>query len=237
MSMKSRGWSRWLSIGLIGAAALVVGGPFVYKTWISGDAPAPLALPSDGASPSPSTSTTPPASADSLDGTWTIADGTQVGYRVQEVLFGQNNEAVGRTSSVTGTFALNGTTVSAASFSADMATVTSDQSRRDRQFNGRIMDVGTYPKATFELTGPVQIGAVPADGVTGTATAQGKLTLRGTTKNVTVKLAGRRNGDKIQVSGSIPVTFAEWKIPNPSFGPVTTKDRGLLEFLLVFKKA
>jgi hypothetical protein len=35
------------------------------------------------------------------------------------------------------------------------------------------------------------------------------------------------------VSGSIPVLFADWGIPNPSFaGLVTTQNHGLLEFLL-----
>lgn len=227
MSMKSWSWKTWSLVAGFGLATLLVGGPFVYKTWISGDAPTPLTLPSD--SPSP-------GNASSLDGTWTIAEGTQVGYRIDEVLFGQNNAAVGRTSKVTGTFTIQGTTVSAAGFSADMASVTSDQERRDRQFRGRIMAVNQFPKATFELSEPVRVEAIPADGVEGSATVKGKLTLRGTTKEVTVNIKGRRNGDKISVNGSIPIVFAEWNIPNPSFGPITTEDNGVLEFLLVFQR-
>jgi hypothetical protein len=34
--------------------------------------------------------------------TWSIAAGSQVGYRVVEVLFGQDTEGVGRTDAVTG---------------------------------------------------------------------------------------------------------------------------------------
>jgi polyisoprenoid-binding protein YceI len=230
MSIRSWSWKMRSLVAGLGVAALVVGGPFVYKTWISGDAPPPLSLPSS--TPSPGTT-----SSGSLDGTWTIAEGTRVGYRVEEVLFGQNNEAVGRTSDVTGTFTLQGNTVSAASFSAKMASIKSDQSRRDRQFNGRIMDTATYPQATFTITEPVQIGAVPAEGVEGSATVNGKLTLRGTTKDLTVRITGRRNGDTIRVSGSVPIVFAEWNIPNPSFGTIKTEDDGVLEFLLVFKKA
>lgn len=233
MSIKSWTWKTWSLIAGLGVAALVAGGPFVYKTWISGDEPAPLSLPSS----TPSSSSGSVAPASSLDGTWTIAEGTQVGYRVDEVLFGQNNAAVGRTSEVTGTFTIQGTTVTAANFSADMASVTSDQERRDRQFRGRIMTVSQFPKATFALSQPVRIASIPADGVEGTATVKGKLTLRGTIKDITVTIKGRRNGDKISVSGSIPVVFAEWNIPNPSFGPITTEDNGVLEFLLVFRKA
>jgi hypothetical protein len=36
-----------------------------------------------------------------LAGTWRVATGSIVGYRVKEVLFGQDNIAVGRTGSIT----------------------------------------------------------------------------------------------------------------------------------------
>ncbi len=40
-----------------------------------------------------------------------MATGSVVGYRVKEVLFGQDNIAVGRTSTITGQLKINGTTV------------------------------------------------------------------------------------------------------------------------------
>jgi hypothetical protein len=47
-----------------------------------------------------------------------------------------------------------------------------------------------------------------------------------------------RTATQIRVSGSIPVTFADRDIPNPSFaGFVTTDNHGVLEFLLVFRRA
>jgi len=36
--------------------------------------------------------------------------------------------------------------------------------------------------------------------------------------------------------GSIPVTFADYGIANPSFGPVSTEDNGEVEFLLAFTR-
>ena len=45
-------------------------------------------------------------------------------------------------------------------------------------------------------------------------------------------------GSTIQVAGSIPITFADWNISNPSFAPlVTTEDHGVLEFALDFAHA
>jgi hypothetical protein len=38
--------------------------------------------------------------------------------------------------------------------------------------------------------------------------------------------------------GSIPILFADWSIPNPSFGDViTTQNHGVLESLIKFSQA
>ena len=221
---------RWILIGGLFAVAGVVGGPFVYFNLIAEDAPESLTI---GTS-SPGATVAAP---DTLDGTWRATKDSVAGYRVQEILFGQSKEAAGRTNEVTGSFTLNGTTVSEASFSVDMASIESDQTRRDNQFRGRIMDVDTYPTSTFELTEPIEIGTLPGDGVQGTAKAIGELTIRGTTKTVTIDLTGRRDGGTIRISGSYLIVFEEWNIPNPSGGPARTSDEGTLEFLLVFTKA
>ena len=64
----------------------------------------------------------------------------------------------------------------------------------------------------------------------------GDLTLRGTTKPVELSLTAKRVGDAIQVVGNFEIVFADWGIPNPSLGPISTADRGLLELLLVFQR-
>jgi polyisoprenoid-binding protein YceI len=124
--------------------------------------------------------------------------------------------------------------VTAATFTVDLTTVQSDQSRRDGQFNGRIMETSAYPTATFTLTPPIQLRSVPAQGTKRTYEATGNLTLHGVTKRLTFKVTGLYTGSTVQVAGSIPITFADWNIPNPSFGPVTTEDHGVLEFELNF---
>ena len=52
--------------------------------------------------------------------TWSIAPGSQAGYRVGEVLAGQDSTAVGRTNVVTGSMNIKGTSVESGSFTADM---------------------------------------------------------------------------------------------------------------------
>jgi len=231
--MRVRHLRRWLLIGAAVAVLLVVGGPFVYFNVIESKAPARLSLSSNNAK---SSSTTTGAGVP-LDGTWKVAGGSQAGYRVKEILFGQNHEAVGRTSNVTGQITISGTTVNATTFTVDLTTVTSDEARRDRAFQGRIMDTASFPTATFTLSQPVDLGSVPASGAQRTVQARGQLTLRGTTKSVVVQLRTRYSGSLIEVSGSIPVKFADWNIPNPSFGPADTEDNGVVEFLLHFAHA
>jgi polyisoprenoid-binding protein YceI len=231
-----------VAIALVALLALGVGGAWVYINVIKEDAPERLSL-DDAAGATGSTTTTAggelgeaPAGS-SLDGTWKIAEGSEVGYRVKEVLFGQSTEGVGRTSKVTGTFTLAGTSVSEADFSVDMASVTSDETRRDGQFRDRIMSTGEFPKATFTLTSPIRLSAMPADGAKVTAVAKGDLTLRGTTKPVEIDLEATLDGDSVNVLGNYTVVFEDWDIPNPSIGPVSTDDHGLLELLLVLDKS
>ncbi|HEX8858258.1 MAG TPA: YceI family protein [Actinomycetes bacterium] len=232
----ARRW-RWLAIGMAVVAVLAVGGPFVYIHLVEGNAPKPLAVTSSSPGAQAGGPTSPAGSAAGIDGIWKAASGSQAGYRVDEVLFGQNSVAVGRTSQVSGQLTIQGSTVSAADLTVDLSSVQSDRTPRDNQFRGRIMDTATYPTASFKLASPIRLGSVPAQGATVSAKAAGQLTLRGTTRTVTTDLTARRSGGSIQVSGEIPVTFSDWGIPNPSFGPVTTEDHGTIEYLVVFDHA
>jgi polyisoprenoid-binding protein YceI len=227
---RPRHWRRWLIGGIVVVAAIVVGGPFLYFRVIEGPAPARLHLPSARSHASP-------GAAVPVDGRWTVAPGSQAGYRVNEVLFGQSNTAVGRTQAVTGLMTIAASQVTAASITVDLTKVTSDQSRRDDQFQGRIMHTSSYPTAVFSLTAPIPLGTIPPVGATVSERAAGTLQLRGTTHPVVVALAARRASSTVEVSGSIPVTFSDWSIPNPSFGPASTEDHGLIEFLVTFSKA
>jgi polyisoprenoid-binding protein YceI len=232
----SRHWLRWIVAGVVVVVVLGVGGPYVFIHFIEGKAPAPLSLKSS-ASASPSSSAAGQAtSAVPVAGTWTIGSGSEVGYRVKEVLAGQSQTAVGRTKSVTGHLTINGTSVTAGTFTVQMSTIKSNESQRDVQFDGRIMDVASYPTGTFALTKPISLSPLPAEGVIKTYSATGSLTLHGHTRSVTFPLTAERTTTGIKISGSIPVTFADWSIPNPSFsGFVTTQNHGLLEFLLAFQ--
>lgn len=227
---------------LIVLAAII--GPFVYINFIEGEPSSQLTfddISSAGAGPASTAPGTGGAStasgaaaAISVDGNWAVASGSQAGYRVAETLFGQKTEAVGRTSQVSGSLTIAGTQATAATVTVDLASVASDSSQRDGQFRSRIMDVSTYPTAQFVLSQPLSFGSLPADGTEVPLQANGNLSMHGTTKATIASLVARRNGSTLQVTGTIPVTFADYGIPNPSFGPATVGDTGTIEFALAY---
>jgi polyisoprenoid-binding protein YceI len=260
------GFPRWLTWSLLGALAVLVlgyGAIFLYAKVINdspdefdtSDLDAALADDDPGtppptdppagdpaeAEPSDSSTTAPertgPAGDSAGGRAWSITDGSQVGYRVKEILFGVDTEAVGRTDQVTGTFVIEGTQVVSGDFVVDVATIESDDGRRDGQFRGRIMSTDEFPEATFVLTDPIELGTEPADGVEVATAATGELTLRGVTNPVTFDLTAQQENGRVGVLGAIPIVFADYAIANPSIGGITTEDEGLLEFVLVFEPA
>ena len=181
--------------------------------------------------PAPAADTSRPA----LDGTWTVAPPESTfGYRVEEVLSGINTTATGRGNEIAGSITLSGTSIREGMFVIQVTSITSDQSNRDNQFRGRVMETERFPTATFTLTEPIELGGVPAPGEQITAEVTGELTLHGVTNAVTFDVTAETDGDTIGVLGDIPILFSDYDIDNPSNNIVTTEDNGLLEFILVF---
>jgi polyisoprenoid-binding protein YceI len=222
---------RWTLGAVAVAVALAVGGPYVYIHFVEGDAPAALTA-------SASTSTAVQPATGTVAGDWQVSAGSQAGYRVKEVLGGQDNTAVGRTAAVTGGLTATATQVTEAKFTVDLTKVASDQSRRDAQFQGRIMQTSQYPTAAFTLVDPIDLGELATAAGTRTVEVHGTLALHGKTKDVTVPLTVVRSGATVTISGQVPVVFADYGIANPSFGSfVKTEDHGTVEVLLKLTKA
>ena len=189
--------------------------------------PAPLGLPSG----------TPAAPSGPLACRWQVAAGSAAGFRVQETVIGMSNEVGGNTNAVTGTAVLGGDRIASGSFGINLTMVTVG-GKKQPQF-ATSLDAGRYPDATATLARPVPLSAAFAAGQTATMTAPAELTLRGTTRPVTVTITARRDGTALQAAGTIPVTFANWGIKPPTgFGPIgSLADHGTAEFVLVLHRA
>ena len=54
---------------------------------------------------------------------------------------------------------------------------------------------------------------------------------------ITFDVQAQLNGDEIDIVGSTDIVFADYGIPQPDTGGVTTQNHGLLEFSLVLTKS
>lgn len=233
-----RHWKRWLIAGVATVAVLCTAGPYIYINYVQDKPPAALSLDDpSGSDSSGSSSGSGDQAGEGVEGAWRVGSGSQAGYRVDEVLFGQNVTAVGRTEKVTGELEIEGNRAVSGSFTVDLASVKSDSDQRDGQFRGRVMNTERYPEASFDLTEPVDFGSAPAVGEQVSAKATGELTVHGETNPVSFELDAQRTADGFRVNGSIPVTFADYGIEAPDFGGIAVEDEGNIEFLLAFDRA
>ena len=79
----------------------------------------------------------------------------------------------------------------------------------------KLMDVSTYPTATFTIMHPISLAGVSADGIVHHFTATGTLTVHGTTTALMITLSDERLGSALYVLADIPITFVDWHIAVP----------------------
>ena len=204
----------------------------------------PLTAPAKlGLSATPSTSASPLASGQAA-GSWTVAKNSVAGYRVREQLafVGAPSDAVGRTSSISGSMTLAqtaaGYTVSAATFTVDVSTLTSDRSMRDQRLHSIGLQSDRYPTATFTLTSPITLPATASNGQALQVSAVGDLTIHGTTQRVTIPMSARLSGSQIEAAGAITFPFSQFNMTPPNIGGfVSVQNNATMEFALVFQRA
>ena len=213
----------------LGAAAVGV----AYFAGFAGSSPQKLAL----SSPTPTPSGSPTAAASPGTGTWTVTSGSQAGYRVREQLASlpAPSDAVGRTSSITGSVTITQSgssyTVAAASLTVNVNTLTSDRPMRDQRIHQMGLESNRYRTATFVLTTPIDLPAGAQGGQVVNLSATGQLTIHGVTKTVTIPIQARLSGTQIELAGSITFPFGEFGMTPPSIGGfVSVQDNATMEF-------
>ncbi len=175
---------------------------------------------------------------ETADGDWILTGDSVAGYRVFKEFVGLSDfEAVGRTSSITGELSIEDNGVTDAEFRVNIASITSDDPRRDAQFRGPILQAEIFPFATFTLTSRIELDDAALAGESVTVDATGELTLKGVTNEVEIPLTARLVGDEVQVSGSIDVIFDDFDIDPPFTPTIVVDDIGVIEFSLFFEQA
>ncbi|MFC9840498.1 YceI family protein [Rhodococcus sp. NPDC127530] len=222
--MRKRVW--WIVAGVIVVIALVIGvGPWAYAKFLHGDQPDALHLPGNPA----------PAAADGvLDGAWTVSPGSRAGYEVWETLSGQRTFVRGQTDRVTGAATVQDSMLTTGNIEVDVASIATDDGRRDTMFDTLVMNTASHPTATFAISQPVDLTALPGDGTTITVPVDGKLTLRGQARDVTTNFQVRRSGETIETAGAIDTVWTDYHINKPTLFPnIVVEDAGQVQFSIV----
>ena len=224
---------RWVVAGGIGVPVLVFG--LIYLLFFTPESPDKLKLSAKESAGS--------ASASTLEGRWSVAAGSEAGYRVREKLANlpAPSDAVGRTTAITGGFTVSGRaeslTVRDTSFQADLTQLSSDQAKRDNRIRTMGLESDRFPSATFKASEPIE---VPRDALAGKpfqSKVTGDLTIHGVTRRVTIPVAVQRAGENVELAGSITFPFSDFGMEPPSVPPlVSVGNDATMEFKLVLSR-
>lgn len=219
-------WCAGVAVAL-GAAAWFIGLP-LYAGFVNSTSSAPPSL--DPVTPS-EVSSGSPVDINNLSGEWVAGTGSFAGYRVNEVLRGNDATVTGRTTKVDGLFTIDEFTLSAATVTVDVASISTPEPSRDDYFRTSAMETDRFPSATFVLTQPVTAQR-PEPNSPQEFTATGDLSLHGVTKSVEAQITAALTNDGVQVAGNIPIVFADFGVQAPNLGFVTVEKSGSVEFRL-----
>ena len=224
------------------ALVIVIGAMAAYGVWrVISNAPDEVSL--DAAVASLETSEVVGQEL-STEGTWVIdsdagsftfeeASGSFVGFRIIEELARIGKiTAVGRTGEVDGELRIGAGELQSVSVSADLSTLITNDSRRDRAARNAL-NVSENPIASFSMDKPVALSAT--DGSAVSLKVKGELLINGIGREAEFDLQAQLVGETVVVVGSTEVVFADYDVEVPSAViVVSAEDHGVVEFQLLF---
>lgn len=216
-------------VGIAIALGMMVGVPFVYAKFFAPEPAEPLDL----TTPSPVETPEIPTGVVDVEGTWRVLEGSEAGYRLDEVLSGQDVTVVGRTQKVSGEGTVVDGSLTAVTVTVDAGSVSTDEAARDAFFR-RALNTSEFPTATLTLTDPVDVSPLGQANQPLTTTADGTLTLHGVSRPVTVEVEAQRTPTGVEVVGRIPVTLLDYDLVAPDLGWVVVQPAGTIEARLLF---
>lgn len=151
---------------------------------------------------------------------------TTASYSVYEDLIFQNkpnNDAIGTTHSVTGTFGIRtgaSPLVGAMTIQVDLRTLQSDAQKRDQYIQQNTLQTDTYPYATFVSVSTAGLPANYSDGQTIHFQLIGNLTMHGTTNKETFAVQGKLVGNTITGTATSTIYMTDFGIQPPDLANI-----------------
>ncbi len=226
-----------------GVTVILVVFLLIYFVIFPTSSPKPFRLATSTTSAAAATSSAS-TSAGGVAGRWSVASGSEAGYRVREKLafLPAQSDAVGRTSSITGAALLsesNGKiTIKTASFDVAVNTLKSDRSMRDEKIHEIGLESDRYPTASFVLSPPVSLSRSAIAGHVARASVTGTFTIHGTSKTETLPVEFTLSGSTLEAAGSLTFPWSEFGMSAPSIGGfVNVTEKATMEFDLHLQRA
>ncbi|HEX6061962.1 MAG TPA: YceI family protein [Candidatus Limnocylindria bacterium] len=153
---------------------------------------------------------------------WTVSDKSKATVRVREQLVSLNlpSDAVLVATGAKGAFQVNddGTFAPGSQISFDVSSLTSDQSQRDSFVKQSVLNTRQFPTATFVPSAATGLVLPLAANGHVTFTLTGKLTIHGTTKDVTFSVDAMRSAGNLTATATLAPTvkFGDFGMQPPA---------------------
>ncbi len=167
-----------------------------------------------------------------LDGSWTTTENSVAGYRVDEVLSGQDVTVVGRTTDLEGHVNIGDTVLGGVALYVGLDSIETDNSNRDAAFRD-LLSVDQEPVALFVVEETFKLtDGVPGENNSMNYEIPGILMINGITNRATANITATVANEVVTLVGNMPIVFADFDIEAPSLGFVKVEEQGLIEFSL-----
>jgi polyisoprenoid-binding protein YceI len=151
---------------------------------------------------------------------------TTASYSVYENLIFQNkpnNDAIGTTHSVTGSFKVQtgaSPLIASMNITVDLRTLQTDSSRRDNYVRQNALQTDTYPNATFVSVSTQGLPASYTDGQTVHFQLTGNLTMHGKTNKEVFDVQGKVVGKTITGTATSTIYMTDFGIQPPNLANI-----------------
>jgi len=201
------------------AASSAVSTPAASPPAVASASTASASAASSTAPAASSAAASPPASAGTaVSGTFTVqAAPSTVAYTAHETFLQQNtpNVPVG-TTSVSGTLVLANGVFQPSTLTANLLTLKTDSSLRDRRVQGAL-DTSAYANAAYSITGQ-QPGATVTQGATTAVEITGNMSIHGVQKPLIGAAKVTVTGNTLVLTGSVSTDMTLFGVTPPNIG-------------------
>ncbi len=193
--------------------------------------------------PGAATATGTPVSSTGLQTFQLVPAQTTASYSVYENLVFQNkpnNEAIGTTHSVQGSFKIRSGAsplVAAMNITVDLRTLQSDAQRRDNYIQQNSLQTDTYPNATFVSVSTQGLPASYTDGQTVHFQLTGNLTMHGKTNKEVFDVQGKVVGNTITGTATSTIYMTDFGIEPPNLANIAIAQNKVVITLTFTAKA